>query len=44
MKLPITTKELNIIIKLLEERKDQHWGLWAKLWSHKMNLLKNEME
>ncbi len=37
MQLPINEKELETIIQLL---KGPHPGLYAKLWSYKMNYLK----
>jgi hypothetical protein len=39
MELPITEKELEIIIKTL---KGPHPQLYAKLWSYKMNYLNKE--
>lgn len=39
MDLPITEKELDDIIKILETRNPP---LYAKLWSHKLNKLKGE--
>ena len=39
MKLPINEKELEIIINTL---KGPHPALYAKLWSHKINIINKE--
>lgn len=39
IQLPISEKELNIIITVL---KGNHPALYAKLWTHKMNYLNKE--
>ena len=39
MELPITDKELEIIITTL---KVPHPALYAKLWSHKINIINKE--
>jgi len=39
MKLPINEKELDIIMEVLKYSKPK---LYAKLWSHKINILKKE--
>lgn len=31
--LPITDKDLNVIIKILEKNQNDHKDLYAKLWS-----------
>ena len=33
MKLPINQKEFDIMLKLLEKNKTDHWQLWSKLWT-----------
>jgi hypothetical protein len=35
--LPITDKELIVIMELLEKNKDKHKDLYAKLWSFKLD-------
>jgi len=42
MKLPITKKEFDIILDLLEKHKTDHWQLWSKLWT--FNFHKNREE
>lgn len=42
MELPIDKQEFDVILKLLEKHKGDHWGLWAKIWSYKMNVLNKE--
>lgn len=36
MELPITEKELEVIIEILKN-KTEHWAIYSKLWTFKTN-------
>ena len=42
MNLPINQKEYDSLLKLLKSSGEDYYGLYAKLWSYKMNYLIKE--